>query len=142
MTHGETQSQRGRRGLAFRLILSFFAALFGVGMVLIAPSAEKPVGHYLFGAFCLAIAVACFVRGRTQRAVGSFIASAVLAVTAWYLITEIFGGVVVSGSRSSPSVVNAVLALVVFGLPAAAYLRQARFGLGAEPATETIEIDD
>jgi hypothetical protein len=94
--------------------------------------------------FCLGIAVVCFVRGRIQRVIGSFIASAVLVVTAWYLFTEISNGVVVSGSRSSPSIVNAILALVAFGLPAAAYLRRARFGFGAEPATEaeTVNIDD
>lgn len=138
----ETQPQRSSNGLAFRLILAFFAGLFGVVMILIAPSAVKRIGHYLFGAFCLGIAVVCFVRGRIQGVIGSFIASVVLAVTVWYLFTEIFGGVVVSGSRSSPSVINALLALVAFGLPAAAYLRHARFGFGAEPATEAIEIDD
>jgi hypothetical protein len=73
--------------------------------------------------------------------IGSFIASAVLALTVWYLLSEIFGGPVVSGSRSSPSALNAVLAFAAFGLPAAAYLRHARFGLGAEPAVETIHID-
>jgi hypothetical protein len=140
----ETQPPRGGTGLAFRLILSFFAGLFGVVMILIAPSAVKPTGHYLFGAFCLGIAVVCFVRGRIQRVIGSFVASAVLVVTGWYLFTKISGGVVVSGSRSSPSVINAILALLAFGLPAAAYLRRARFGFGAEPAkeAETIEIDD
>jgi len=129
-------------GLAFRVILSFFAGLFGTVMVLIAPSATKPAGHYLFGGFCLAIAVACFVRGRIQRAVGSLIASAVLAFTLWYLTVEILGGDMGSGSRSRPTVLNAVLALAVFGLPAAAYLRRARFGFGPEPSIETIEIDD
>lgn len=140
----ETQPPRGGSGLVFRLILSFFAGLFGVVMILIAPSAVKPIGHYLFGAFCLGIAIACFVRGRIQRVIGSFIASAILVVTVWYLFTEISGGVVVSGSRSRPSVINAILALVAFGLPAAVYLRRARFGFGAEPENEaeTIEIDD
>jgi hypothetical protein len=144
MTPEEAQLPRGGTGLAFRLILSFFAGLFGVVMILIAPSAVNPIGHYLFATFCLGIAVACFVRGRIQRVIGSFIASAVLVVTAWYLFTEISGGVVVSGSRSSPSVINAILALVAFGLPAAVYLRRARFGFGAEPANEaeTIRIDD
>ena len=138
----ETQPQRGGTGLAFRLILSFFAGLFGVVMVLIAPSAEKPIGLYLFGAFCLGVAAVCFVRGRIQRVIGSFVASAVLGVTGWYLFTEISAGAVVSGSRSRPSVINALLALVAFGIPAAVYLRRARFGFGVEPANERIEIDD
>jgi len=141
MTSKQVSSQQSS-GLAFRLILSFFAGLFGVVMVLIAPGAAKPIGHYLFGAFCLGIAVVCFVRGRAQRIIGSFIASAVLAVAGWYLFTEISGGVMHSGLRSRPSVINAILAFVVFGLPAAAYLRKARFGFGAEPVDEVIEITD
>ncbi|MGC3980202.1 MAG: hypothetical protein QM808_02990 [Steroidobacteraceae bacterium] len=140
----ETQPTRGGNGLALRLILSFFAGLFGMVMILIAPSADRPIGHYLFGTFCLGIAAVCFVHGRIQRVIGSFLASAVLVVTAWYLFTEIVDSVAVSESRSNPSVINAILALVAFGFPAAAYLRRARFGFGAEPGTETetIEIDD
>ncbi len=141
MAQESTQYKPRSTGLAFRLTLSFFAGLFGVVMVLIAPGAEKPIGLYLFGVFCIAIAVVCFVRGRTQRVIGSFIASAVLALTTWYLISEIFGGPVVSGSRSSPLVVNAVLAFAAFGLPAALYLRRAKFGFGAEPAVEMVQID-
>lgn len=97
MTQENIQSEPRSTGLAFRVILSFFAGLFGVVMILIAPGASKPIGHYLFGAFCIAIAVVSFVRGRTQRVIGSLIATAVLALVAWYLISEIFGGPVVSG---------------------------------------------
>ena len=146
MMSEDTKSQRGGTGLAFRLILSAFAALFGFTMLLIAPGAEKPVGHYLFGCFCLAIAAVCFTRGRVQAFIGGIIASAVLATTVWYLVSEFTGGPIFSGSRSIPSVMNAVLAMLVFGLPAAAYLRKARFGFGSqpgtEPGTETIQIDD
>lgn len=46
MTSEDTKSQRGGTALACRLILSSFAALFGVSMLLIAPGAEKPAAHY------------------------------------------------------------------------------------------------
>jgi hypothetical protein len=145
MTSEDTKSQRGGTGLAFRLILSVFAALFGVTMLLIAPGAEKPAFHYLFGGFCLAIATVCFTRGRVQRFIGSIIALAIVGITVWYLIAEFTSGPIISGSSAVPSVINAVFALLLFGLPAAAYLRKARFGFGTQPGTEpgdTIEIDD
>jgi hypothetical protein len=142
MSKGDTQSQPAGSGLAFRLILASFAALFGVMMLLIAPGAEKPLGHYLLGGFCLAIAAVCFTTGRVQGFVGSVIASMILAVTMWYFFSELTSGPIVSRARSAPSVLNAVFALLVFGLPAAAYLRKARFGFGAPLATETVQIDD
>jgi hypothetical protein len=145
MTSADTQPRAAGTGLAFRLILATFAALFGVTMLLIASGAEKPAFHYLFGGFCLAIAAVCFARGRVQRFIGSVIAAAVVAVTVWYLVTELSSGRIISGSRSSPSVINAVFALLVFGLPAAAYLRRARFGFGAQlalEATDELQIDD
>jgi hypothetical protein len=144
MTSEDTKSQRGGTGLAFRLILSSFAALFGATMLLIAPGAEKPAAHYLFGDFCLSIAAVCFTRGRVQRFIGSVIALIVVGITVWYLVAELTSGPIISGSSAVSSVLNAVLALLVFGLPAAAYLRKARFGFGTQPWTEpeTIQIDD
>jgi len=132
MTQERSEPQRKGTGLAFRLILSAFAALFGVMMLLIAPSAAKPLGHYIFGAFCLSIAAVCFTSGRVQQFIGSAIASAVVAVTVWYLVSELTGGPLFSGSRAEPSVINAIFALVAFGGPAAAYLMKARFGFGAQ----------
>jgi hypothetical protein len=78
MMSEETKSQTGT-GLAFRLILSAFATLFGVTMLLIAPGAVKPASNYLFGGFCLAIAAVCFTTGRVQRFIGSSIAAALVA---------------------------------------------------------------
>jgi hypothetical protein len=141
MAHENLDAEPRSTGLAFRVILSFFAGLFGVVMFLIAPEAVKPISHYLFGAFCIAIAVVSFVSGRIQRAIGSLIASVVLALTAWYLVSELFGGPVASGARSNTSVLSAVFAFAAFGLPALLYLRHARFGFGAAPPVEEIQVD-
>jgi hypothetical protein len=143
----EDPTQPPRRASAFAIILSAFAGLFGVVMILIAPTAEKPVGHYLFGGFCLSIVVICFTSGKVQRLFGSIVATMVLATTTWYLLSEIGGGPMASGSRSRPSIVNAILAFLAFGVPSAMYLWRARFGVGPEPEESRVgsmflEIDD
>ena len=141
-TSEKGKPKRSIADLVLLIVFSSIAGLFGIVMVLIAPSSEKPLGSYLFGAFCLLIAAACFVRGRAQRALGSLVASGVLAVTVWYLAVEILGGESFSGSPSVPSVFNAVVAFAVFGLPACMYIYRSRFGFGPDPYIETITIDD
>lgn len=115
-----------------RLLLGLTSALFGAVMILAAPAIEKAIFVYGFGAFCLAIALACFARGRFAQFLGSIIASVVICTGLWYLGTEILRDQVSSGSRAAPSILNACLFMFVFGVPAARYIFRTRFGLGSD----------
>ena len=111
-------------------------------MILMASTAMQPLFHHIFGFFCLAISVVCVTRGRLQRFFGSMVAASVFAVTAWYLCIEVSGGRLISGSRASPSILNAILAFTTFGVPAAIYLFSARFGFGVSNPVEDLSESD
>jgi len=113
-----------------RLLLAFFAALFGAVMFAVAPPDGKAIFFYAFGALCLAIAMACVTRGRIAQFSGSVVGLGVFASAVWYSATTLLCGQLVSGSRSQPSFVNSLFFFVVFGLPGAAYAWSARFGFG------------
>lgn len=113
-----------------RFILGLFSALFGVVMVLVAPPTDKAVFFYAFGTFCLLITVACVTKGAVRQFVGSVIGSVLLILSGWYLYSESTGGPFFSGRRSEPSVVNALLFFVAFGIPGAAYAIKTKFGWG------------
>jgi drug/metabolite transporter (DMT)-like permease len=121
--------------LGARIVLAIFAVLFGVVMILIASpeSGSKAVFFYGFGAFCLAIAVACVVSGRLRQFVGSVIGTAIFLVGIAYLIAEIHDGAFLSFHRGDPSVYKAVLYLLFIGLPGASYAFRTRFGFRNAP---------
>jgi hypothetical protein len=126
----EDAESKIRGGLSFgaRLVLGSFAALFGGLMLVMAPDSGVPLGFLSFGVFCLAIALACATRGRLRQFAGSSLAVGVLGISIWYLWSQVAGGTIVSGSRSQPSLLNAIFFFVAFGLPSASYLYFARFG--------------
>lgn len=115
-----------------RLLLACVAALFGVMMVVIAPPTDKAVFFYAFGAFCLAIASACVTRGRVAEFFGSVIGVSVMSLGAWYVFSMFAEGPILSGSRSQPSLLNALFFAIVFGVPIATYVWRARFGFRRE----------
>jgi len=121
---------------SLRLILALVCALFGVMMIAIAPSEKAPF-FYGFGAFCLAIAVTCFTSGRLADFFGSLIGTSVFLVAIWYVVSVLFEGPLATGRRSEPSIVNALLFFAAFGLPAAAFVWKARFGLGKRAPMST-----
>ncbi|MCL2872002.1 MAG: hypothetical protein FWF41_03310 [Betaproteobacteria bacterium] len=119
-------------GFGARLLLAFVTGLFGVVMLLIAltgPPEGKAPHFCVFALLCLAIAVACFTKGRVAQFFGSLIASGVLVVALFYLGHELSEGSFWKGSRSQPSIVNALFFCFLFGIPAAVYLIEAKFGL-------------
>ena len=122
-------------GLSFgaRITLGFFAGLFGVVMVLVAPPTDKAVYFYMFGAFCLLIAVACITKGRVRQFVGSVIGGAIFFMALVYVVFEVTAGVFWSGARSESSVINALMFFVFFGIPGAAYVYKVRFGFHKKP---------
>ena len=119
--------------LGARIVLGLVSGLFGVVMLSIAPPTDKAIYFYLFGAFCLFIAIACFTTGRLRQCVGSAVGSAVFIIGLIYLLDEVTAGAYWSGRHSEPSVINALLFLFFIGLPGAAYAFKARFGFRKQP---------
>ena len=122
--------------LGARIVIAAFAALFGALMAAVAPPTDKAPLFYAFAGFCLAIAVACVAPGRVAQFFGSLVATGILLMGSLYFLSMLGGGPFFTGRRSDQSLVNSLLFLGVFGLPSAAYLWRARFGLGRrEPPT-------
>lgn len=124
------------RGLSFgaRLLLGFMAALFGLIMVLTAPTGEpRAVWFYVFGVFCFLIAVACFTSGRVRQFIGSLIGCTIFLAGVAYLAEELSSGALLSGSRASPSIYNAGRYLLFIGIPGVAYAYKVRFGFRRAP---------
>jgi hypothetical protein len=111
------------------VLLGVVAALMSAGMALMAPSSNSPPGFYLFALFSGAIAVACFFTGRIRHWTGRGLGAAVFALSAWYLFGQISDGVAISGSRSEPSILNAVILLFVAGIPGLLFALLGRFNL-------------
>lgn len=114
---------------AARYLLGGVSILLGAMMVLIAPDDDNRVGFYGFGAFAICIGLACFTNGRLRALFGSVVAACVVIAGVSYLVSELTYGQWVSGSRSSPSMVNALLFNAVFSVPCAAYVWKMRFGI-------------
>ena len=96
-------------------------------------SGSKAAFFYGFGAFCLAIAVACVVRGRLRQFIGSLIGSVMFLACIFFLVAELSDGAFWSSHRSEPSVYKAFLCLLFIGLPGASYAYRTRFGLRKAP---------
>ena len=118
------------RGLSpfSRILLGLFSALFGAVMVITAPDNDKAILFYVFGGFCFLICFACIVKGKARQFLGSIIGVCLFLVSLGYLIHELVGGQFISGSRSEPSIVNAIAFLIFFGIPGLSYALRAKFG--------------
>jgi len=127
--------------LGARVVIAIFAMLFGAVMCLAAPPTDKALFFYGFGAFCFSIAVACVAKGRVAQFFGSVVGTVVFISGLAYLAHEVWAGPLWSNSRSEPSVKNACLFLLVFGLPGIAYAINARFGLGKNAPQPGIQPD-
>jgi hypothetical protein len=116
--------------LGVRIFLAVAAGLMGLMMFLHASTADadKAWFSYAFGAFCVLISAASILRGRAARFCGSLIGVCVFVAGLAYLWHELSAGPIASGSFRRPSVVNAVLFQLVFGLPGLFYAINSRFG--------------
>jgi hypothetical protein len=130
--------------LGVRIFIAVVACLSGAIMFLHGTSADpdKAWFSYVFGAFCIAIAAASVLRGRVAQFFGSVVGCCVFLAGVFYLGQEILAGPVSSGSRSEPSVFNAVLFMIVFGVPGALYAFKARFGFGKVEPQQGTQTDD
>lgn len=74
---------------------------------------------------------------------GGVIATGIFGVGLAYIANELIHGSIFTGRRSDASIVNAVLFLVVFGLPAAKHLLATSFGLvdPPKPLSEQLFVD-
>jgi len=131
--------------LIARLLIAILAGVFGLMMLAFASQADpdKAWMSYLFGAFCFAIAIVCFLRGRAAHFVGGLIATGVVGAGLAYFVGMLIHGPVFTGRRSDTSIINAVLFLVVFGFPAIKYLLATRFGFvpPPKPLREQLFVD-
>ncbi len=121
--------------LIARLLIAIFAGIFGLMMLAFASQSDpdKAWMSYLFGAFCLGIALVCFLRSRAANFVGGLIAAGIVGVGLVYLASELIHGPIFASRRSNTSIINAVLFLVVFGFPAVKYVLATRFGFVSPP---------
>lgn len=119
-----------------RWALAIFSALFGLSMFFNAPDAASPGGAKVFGTFCIFIALACVTQGRVRQFIGSTIGVAIFSFALWYGYGQFDGGKVSSGSRGEPSIINAALFMLCFGIPGLTYAFKARFGFRRRPADE------
>ncbi|WP_448556690.1 hypothetical protein [Thalassotalea montiporae] len=100
-----------------RLLLGSITGLFGLVMFLIAPDMSKPIGIYMFGTFCLVIFVMCITTGKIRNYLGRLIGLTAFVLSIWYFLGQLGNGDLVSGNRSEPSVINAILFFFAFGFP-------------------------
>ena len=135
MHSGEGKEVGGSMSLGARLLLGVVSLLVGVLMVLIASPEEgaKKLFFYGFGGFCFLSTLWCVTHGRVRSFVGSLVGVVVCATAIWYLAAMLLAGPATSASRSEPSVLNALLFLLVFGVPGAAYAWKVRFGFRKAP---------
>ena len=124
-----------RQGLNLfpRILLGLVSGLFGVVLLFFGihgftHNVENWFGYAAFGLFCALIALACFTWGRVRQFIGSSIGLIIFGLACWYLIAEFNGGVLISGSRSKPSILNAIMFMGAFGIPGLSYTLFARFG--------------
>ena len=111
-----------------RFLLGVVSAIFGLGMIMMPLSDETAFYSTAFSIFCLIISVACFTKGKIRQFIGSIIGCSLFVVSILYLYSEITHGPFFSGSRSEPSVVNAISFFVAFGIPGISYAARVQFG--------------
>lgn len=111
-----------------RFILGFFAGLFGVMMILIAPPTDKEIYFHLFGGFCLLIFLACVTQGRVRQFVGSTVGICLFALSLACIGSQLMGDAPLLSKRSEPSLFNSFLFFVAFGIPGISYALKTKFG--------------
>lgn len=119
-----------------RWLLAAAATVSAAMMIAHSTSAEPDKRWFslVFAAFCLLVGGAATLKGRAAQICGRLVSVGVLAAGIGYLLSMLVAGPMLSGSTGEPSALNALLFLLVFGIPAARYLMLGRLGL--EPTGE------
>lgn len=116
-------------GIVSRGIIAFFSTFFGIGLIITEWNGAKSVGVYAIGIFCLIVGFVCITRGHIQKFFGSIIGSTVFIASIMYIYFELKTGNFLSHNRSEPSLFNAILFFIVFGLAGLSYTTYAKFGI-------------
>lgn len=116
--------------LGARILLGSVSALFGLIMILVAPPTEKQIYFFMFAAFCIAISIACFTKGKVRMFTGSLIGTALFIVALGYFADQLLNGGDLFSKRSEQSIFNSLLFFIFFGLPGISYTLRAKFGIG------------
>ena len=115
-----------------RILLGSITGLFGVVMILIAPEMSKPIGIYVFGAFCLIIFVMCITTGKLRNYLGRVIGLTAFGLSIWYLLGQLGSGELISSKRSEPSIFNAILFFFAFGFPGIWFAIKGKFSIKSD----------
>ena len=110
-----------------RVILGLAVGAMGVGVAMSASSAPNPTLTWIFVGFCIAISLTCVCTGRVRNVVGRIVAAMIFVTCVLYVIDCAYTEPVSSGSRSQPSLSNAVLSMFFAGIPAAYFAIRGRF---------------
>ncbi|MCB1607445.1 MAG: hypothetical protein KDI71_10765 [Xanthomonadales bacterium] len=126
-----------------RILLGIVTLGLGLMLLRMGPDASYPLGHYLFAGFCFSLGTTCFASGRIQAFFGSIVASCLVIAGLSYLGSSILKEPIIGDSRATPSVLNALMFCILFGIPASMYLIHARFGFAKViDADAELERDD
>ena len=124
-----------------RILLGAICLLVAALMAAIAPDDHNRIGFYGVSAFAGAAAAFLILSGRPRDFFGSCVGLALFAAGIWYLAGQLDAGHLYSGSRSRPSLLNAVLFLVSFGLPGVVFAVRTRFGFRRAAAQLCVQAD-
>ena len=116
-------------GPGAKFILGAVSAFFGLIMVGTASTTQAPFFAAMIGLFCFTITLACFTWGRVRQFAGSTIGVTLFFLSIIYFWSQLTGDPLFFGKRSEPSMLNAVLFVIFFGVPGITYAFHARFGL-------------
>jgi hypothetical protein len=112
-----------------RVLLGLVAGIFGLVMVLIASEMPKPLSIYGFGSFCIVIALMCVFTGKLRNYMGRAIGFIVFLIATYFLANVISGGKLLSSSKAEPSMLNAILFFLAFGVPGIWFAIKGKFPL-------------
>jgi len=111
-----------------RWVVAPIAILVAVVVFATAPSSDRAIFFYAFGALCISIALASATSSRVAQFFGSLIGLAYFAAAICYVLWALFEGPYTSAHRRDPSLLNALFFMATFGLPGAVYAWRSRFG--------------
>ena len=118
-----------------RIILVIASAVLSALMIFIAPLTDAAIFFYGFAAFCILFSIFfCFTHGNFAQFLLSSMGLFVFCAGLFYLGHEITGSKSFSINRSEPSIFNACMFMLVFGLPSGKYAFNTRFGLRRDAA--------
>jgi hypothetical protein len=129
MYHGAVKKIKEGLSPVAKFLLGAVSALFGLIMAATASGTKDPFFATMIGIFCFTITLACVTWGRVRQFAGSIIGTALFCLALVYLWSQVAGVPLFFGSRSEPSILNAVLFIVFLGVPGITYAVTARFGL-------------